>query len=39
LINKQGAKAAKEDTQEPANVISLNFVQDEMEDDCEACKL
>ena len=38
LINKAGSKAVEE--QQPDNVISLNFNQDdEFDDDCEACKL
>jgi ribonucleoside-diphosphate reductase alpha chain len=38
LINKAGSKAVEE--QQPDNVISLNFnQQDELDDDCEACKL
>ena len=38
LINKAGSKAVEE--QQPDNVISLNFNQvDELDDDCEACKL
>ena len=37
LINKAGSKAVEE---QPDNVISLNFNQDdEFDDDCEACKL
>ena len=37
LINKAGSKAVEE---QPDNVISLNFnQQDELDDDCEACKL
>ncbi len=38
LINKQGAKAEDE---VPANVINLNFNQQQIieDDDCEACKL
>jgi len=38
LINKAGSRAVEE--QQPDNVISLNFnQQDELDDDCEACKL
>ena len=38
LINKAGSKAVEE--QQPDNVISLNFNQEEFDDeDCEACKL
>jgi ribonucleoside-diphosphate reductase alpha chain len=38
LINKAGSKAAAEP--QPDNVISLNFnQQEELDDDCEACKL
>jgi ribonucleoside-diphosphate reductase alpha chain len=38
LINKAGSRAVEE--QQPDNVISLNFNQeDELDDDCEACKL
>jgi len=37
LINKAGSKAVEE---QPDNVISLNFNQEEeFDDDCEACKL
>jgi ribonucleoside-diphosphate reductase alpha chain len=37
LINKAGSKAVEE---QPDNVISLNFNQDdEFDEDCEACKL
>ena len=37
LINKAGSKAVED---QPDNVISLNFNQDdEFDDDCEACKL
>jgi ribonucleoside-diphosphate reductase alpha chain len=38
LINKAGSRAVEE--QQPDNVISLNFnQQEELDDDCEACKL
>ena len=38
LINKAGSRAVEE--QQPDNVISLNFnQQEEFDDDCEACKL
>ena len=37
LINKAGSKAVEE--HQPDNVISLNFNQEEFDDDCEACKL
>ena len=38
LINKAGSKAVEE--QQPDNVISLNFNQEDYDDeDCEACKL
>jgi ribonucleoside-diphosphate reductase alpha chain len=36
LINKAGSRAVEE---QPDNVISLNFNQDDLDDDCEACKL
>ena len=38
LINKQGAKSQAESV-DNNNVIVLNFNADEIEDDCESCKL
>jgi ribonucleoside-diphosphate reductase alpha chain len=38
LINKAGSKATEEQV-DTSNVVMLNFTSNELDDDCEACKL